>query len=289
MLRAVGVILLVASLSTLGCEKFFTSSERPDTPSIARSFAPVVPADGLVVEKILLERPLGDSFLDRELWEAVQPVGTPETRALLSENGIRVGLLTGILPPQFQTMVATKADVSGTPELMTFNNRKEAVIPTAGPIESCNFDLLGDLAGRSTSVSLKNVRCGVMVRPQAAGEGRVKLWCEPQLQHGSREQRYRPSEDGTQFTTFEEVPTEKYAGLGFEVPLQADECLLIGCIAEQQGRLGVTLFSAEASGNPRQRLLVIRARQVNTNATADLPTITPPGRRPAAAGSTTSR
>jgi hypothetical protein len=278
--RATWAIVLCAVVMGLGCEKFFTSPDRPVTPSIARSLAPAIPADSLIVEYVLLERPIGDVFLDRDLWTSTLPAGSPEIRSLLAENGIRAGILTGMLPTQFQTMLETKADVVDHPHLITFSNRKETVIPTAGPIEACEFDILSDLAGKSESVSLKEARCGVLVRPQSLGEGRVKVWCEPQIQHGSRQDRFRPSEDGTQFTKYEEVPTEKYSAFGFEVTLRPEECLVIGCIADQQETLGAVLFGVEANGHPRQRIVAIRARVVNSSPTADLPAIALPGRRP---------
>lgn len=287
--RAAWACVLCAMVMGLGCEKYFTSTDQPIRPNVVRSMAPALPADSLIVDSILLERPLGDAFLDREIWTAASPVSTPEIRSLLEENGLRVGILSGILPAKFQEILETKADVVAPPNMMTFNNRKEAVIPTAGPFEECKFDLLADLAGKPETISLKQARCGILVRPQVMEEGRVKVWCEPRIQHGDSVLRYRPSEDGTQFTKFEEIPTEKYPALGFEVILKADECLIIGSISEQQGTVGTTLFDVEANGNPRQRLVVIRSRQVNVSATADLPTITPPGRRPIATQSTSSK
>jgi hypothetical protein len=273
---------------SLGCEKYFTSTDQPIRPNVVRSLAPAITADSLIVESILIERPPGDAFLDREIWSSTLPVGTPENRSLLEENGLRAGILTGIMPTQFQTLLDTKADVVN-PQRMIFNNRKDEVIPTAGPNESCNFELLADLAGKPESISLKQTRSGIFIRPQALDEGRVKLWCEPQIQHGDRVIRYRPSEDGIQLTKFEEVPTEKYSTLGFEVILKVDDCLIIGAISEQQETLGTALFGVESNGNLRQRLIVIRARQVNASGTSDLPTITPPGRRPCTGQSTSSR
>ena len=146
--RATWAIVLCAVVMGLGCEKFFTSPDRPVATSIARSLAPAIPPDSLIVESVLLERPIGDVFLDRDLWASTLPVGSPEIRSLLAENGIRAGILTGNLPTQFQTMLDNKADVVAPPLMWTFNNRKEAVIPTAGPIEECTFDMLPDLAGK---------------------------------------------------------------------------------------------------------------------------------------------
>jgi hypothetical protein len=284
--RAACTSVLCALVVSLGCEKYFTSTDQPIRPNVVRSLAPAIPADSLVVDSVIIERPLGDAFLDRELWAYTMPVGTPENRTLLSENGITVGILTGMPPTRFQEFLDTKADVL-KPQRMTFPNRKEAVIPTAGPIEVCKFSLLADLAGKPETISFKQTQCGVLVRPQATDDGRVKLWCEPQLQHGDSEVRFRPSEDGTQLTKFEEIPIEKYPALGVEVHLKADECLVIGCISKRQDSLGTILFGAESNGNLRQRLVVIRTRQMNVSGTADLPIITPPGRRPFAAQNST--
>jgi hypothetical protein len=286
--RSAMAIPLCALLLGVGCESLFTFTDRSVVSSFARSLPPAIPADTLIVESVLVERPIGDPFLDRELWESVLPVGSPEVRSLLAENGIRVGILTGMLPTPFQTMLRDKSETVD-PHLMTFPNRKEAIIPTSGPIELCNFDLLEDLAGKPESVTLKEACCGILVRPQALGEGRVKVWCEPQIQHGSRLELFRTSEDGTQFTKSEEVPTEKYTGLGFDVSLLPDECLVVGCIADQQESLGTTLFEVSAKGNLKQRLLVIRSRVVNCTGTADLPVITPPGRRSSSSPVATGR
>ena len=41
----------------------------------------MLPAEGVYLETVILERPLGDPFLDRDLWASAVPVGrfgTPE-------------------------------------------------------------------------------------------------------------------------------------------------------------------------------------------------------------------
>lgn len=276
--RAIWAIAGCAMVLATGCHTTSPPADRSMAGAIERSLTPGLAVDGLVVEKVLLERPLGDRFLNHDLWESTLCTIPPEMRELLATNGIQVGILTGNLPREFQSILSNPAEAID-PRLFTFNHLKEAVIPTAGPIPDCKLEVLPDLAGKLEAISLKDARCGILVRPQLAGEGKVKLWCEPQIQHGQRQERFKPSEDGTQFTRFEEFPTEKYADLGFEVALRPEECLVIGSIAEARSSLGSTLFEAEAIGNARQRVVVIRARQVNVNPTAELPAIAAPGRR----------
>ncbi len=271
-----GAMLLVVAALT-GCEHLFTRPAGSSTPAVVRSLAPAIAPDGLIVESALLERPLGDSYLDQDLWNDTQPAGTPETRALLTENGMRAGILGGILPTRFQEILENESEVVD-PHGMTFSIRKEAVIPTAGPVDPCEFHVLENLAGKPAPVSLQNARCGILVRPQPAGEGRVKVWCEPLIQHGSSREWLRPTEDGTKFAKHQEVPVEKYSGLGFEVQLRANECLVIGWSAEETDTLGSVLFGVDANGHPHQRVLVIRARQLNTATASELPPIPGPGR-----------
>jgi hypothetical protein len=277
-MRVVGCVVLCAAVAAGGCKKPLTPTDSAATQTVARSLGPTVAPEGLFVESVLLERPVGDAFLDRDLWAAALPVGEPETRTLLAENGLRAGVLTGRLPQKFQDLLNSDADAVD-PHGMTFNSRKEAVIPTAGPTDPCQFALLADLAGKPKPVELKQARCGVLVKPQPADAGRVRVWCEPQIQHGDRRELYRPTEDGTRFTKFEEVPLEKYPAFGFEVTLGPEDCLVIGWSADRPATLGAALFGVEVDNRPRQRVLVIRGRQTSRTASDDLPVIAGPWRR----------
>jgi hypothetical protein len=277
MRRAWWAIVVCAALA--GC---LTRNHRAPVESIARSLAPVAPVEGIYLDSILLERPVGDRFLDRDLWLETLPVGSPEARALLSENGLRAGVLAGTLPQRFQALLGSEADTLNGCRL-TFASRKEEVLPTNGPLERCDFELRSDFAGARSAVALKQARCGVLVRPEASGPEGIKVSCEPQIQHGERQERWRPNSDVTGWVRSEEVPLVRYPELAFDVAIAPNEYLLIGWQADQSNTLGEALFAVEARGQPRQRVLVIRARQVHPGAAApDLPPLGPI-RRPSVA------
>lgn len=241
--------------------------------SVARSLGPIVPADGLYIESVLLERPPGDNLLERELWSTDRAVVPPETAALLTENGLRVAVLRGALPPAFQKLLDSEPDTVN-PHGLTFAGRKDAVLPTAGPIDSCDYAVLADLAGKRTPVSLRQAHAGILVRPEVLPDGRVRVRCEPQVQHGDRREWLRPTADRTQFVMQGEVPTTRYPGLGFDVTLGPNEYLLVGGPAASANTLGSVLFSATADdGRPRQRVLVVRAGRLGDPVPTDLPAI----------------
>jgi hypothetical protein len=269
-MRRAWCLLVLCAAVAVGC--FNTRADVPSGPSVVRSFAPYTPVEGIVLESVLFERPIGDSFLDRDLWKATLPVGSQETRVLLDENGLRAAVLAGNPPQQFQTLLESETEAINARQL-TFAQRNEEVLPTSGPHAKCEFHLLADLAGKRTPVSLEKANCGVWVRPEATNDDRVKITCEPQIQYGQRRELIRPTSDGTGFTKYEEVPLARYPALTFDVPLGRNEFLLIGWHAEQGDTIGAALFGVEANSQPRQRVLVIRARQVNPTTSSDLPPI----------------
>lgn len=277
-MRRAWCAIVVCAATAAGC---LTRAERPSAAAVVRSLAPVVPAEGVYLESVILERPVGDRFLDRDLWADTLPVGTQETRTLLSENGLRAGVLAGSVPQRFQKLLESETEAINGRGL-TFAMRKDEVLPTSGPHERCEFGLLADLAGKRAPVALQQARCGVMVRPEALPDGRVKVWCEPQIQHGERRDWLRPSADGTGFVKFEEIPLARYAVLAFDAPLGRNEYLVIGWQADQPDTLGAALFAVAANGQPRQRVLVVRARQLNPGPASDLPALGPT-RRPSVA------
>jgi hypothetical protein len=253
--RAVGACAVVLAVAVAGCltPAARVDAHRPPTPG---GLPPALP-DGLYVESVLLERPLGDPVLDRELWDGGSVV-PPHVRALLAENGLRAAVLGANPPPAFRRLLESGADAHDGRGL-SFANRREEVIPTAGPTDPCSFAALPTLAGERTRFDLRKARGGVLVRPERAADGRVKVWCEPRVQHGDREDQIRPTADGTGFTVQGEVPVERFPALGFEVVLGPDDYLLIGSPAAAADTLGAALFTADAGGRPRQRVLAIRA------------------------------
>src|SRR5262249_45771787 len=154
----------------------------------------------------------------------------------LSENGLRVSVLAGSVPQRFQTMLESESEAINGRGL-TFASRREEVLPTSGPHEKCEFELLADLAGKRAVVAFAQARCGVRVRPEALPDGRVRIWCEPQIQHGEKREWLRPTADGTGFVKLEEVPLARYSMLAFEGVLGRNEYLLIGWQADQADTL----------------------------------------------------
>ena len=269
--------ILVCALGAATVAGCLSPADRPPT-SVARLLNTAQPTNGIYLESIILERPVGDPFLDRDLWAAALPVGATDTRALLSENGLRAGILAGTLPPKFQTLLESETEaVNGRG--LSFAMRREDVLPTSGPFDRITFKVLTDLASTRAKVTLEQAQGGIQVRPEALPDGRVRVRCEPQVQHGEKREWLRPSADDTGFVKHEEVPLLRYNTLAFDAVLNRDDYLVIGWQADQPSTLGSVLFATDAGGRPRQRVLVVRVRQMNPGRAPDLPALGPPSRR----------
>jgi hypothetical protein len=268
--RTLGAVTLVALAGCLprGGDTLTWGNRRP--PGLNLPAAP-----GAVLVKVaLIDQPLGDPFLDRDLWAAGVSPATPETRALLAENGLRAVVLAGILPERFEQLVRSESAVVN-PQLLTFSNRPSAVIPTRS-VPDCKYTVLADLGGSRADVALANATAGMSVAPKPIAGGRVKVGCEPRVQHGDRQERIRPNGDGTAFTLQGELPVEEYPWLGFEATLGPNDWLAVGGFANQPDTVGGALFRADANGAPRQRVLVLRVGHVRETPPDDLPAIGKP-------------
>lgn len=265
--EAWAVLACAAAAGCLGSAGSLSPSNSPHKASafavggFGNAFGNAIAAErmpGLFVEAILFERPLGDSAIDRVPWSNTAAFLPPRTKTLLEENGLRAAILGGNLPPPFLRLLESKHDAIA-PRRFSFVNRSDEVVPTLGPIEKCQYRVLTAVDGERETVMLKAATAGVLIRPARSADGRVTVYCEPQIQHGEREQQIRLTADGADFQITSEIPTERYSCLGFEAELSAGDYLVLGAPAASMHTLGSALFTVESSVEPRQRILVIRA------------------------------
>ena len=226
---------------------------------------------GVFLETVLYERSVGDSLLDRDLWANESSPLAPKVQALLEENGLRVAVFGGNLPVAVQKLLESTPDAVN-PLGLTFASRSEAVVPTVGPIETCEYRVLADLSGSRDDVKLRTANGGILVKPERMADGRVKVRCEPQMQHGERQDWIRPTTDATGFSVQGEIPLERYPALAFDITLGPGEYLVIGSPATATATLGSAMFGVEAKSESRQRVLVIRAG-IRGEVRTDLPAL----------------
>jgi hypothetical protein len=268
MRRVGGLVLVCAAMA--GCQEGRNEAFLRPKPTVSQAYsaggfgkafgnvAAIDQTPGLYLETVLFERSIGDAIIDRELWQNDAAFLPPRTRTLLDENGLRVAVFGGSLSRPLQKLLESN-DGAVDPQRLTFANRSEVVIATAGTLEKCEYRVLASISGEPEKIEFQKVNCGWLVKPELLADGRIKVRCEPQVQHGERQDWIRPTVDGTGFALHGEVPVERYSSLGFEATLAPGEYLVIGSAADAADSLGSTMFTAEAKDEVHQRVLVIRA------------------------------
>jgi hypothetical protein len=248
--------VLVLAVAAAGC----LTTQQAKKANLLDRLRPAA-GDGPFVEVALIEQPAGDHYLNQRVWSSLdEQVLPPLTRSLLEENGLRVGLVGRVVPAPLQTLLTS-------PRSNISSNRlhrpagQPIVVPVNGPLAECEYEVLAQLDGKPAAVRLENAQFGLAVTPELLPDGRVKLRCEPQVQHGEKRFLPKPNAEGTGWSIQGQRPLEKHAALAFDVTAVANEWVVVGLAGEKDASVGAAYFLADNQGVPVQRLLLMRAGQ----------------------------
>ena len=231
--------------------------------------------DVVQLEVALIEQPVGDPYLMRELWSSAdEQVVAVERRAVLEENGIRVGQIGGITPARFQALL-TSEQTCINPRHIQLRAGNSKVLEIGPPRPLCEFHLRQ--GSERIPVRLTQASCTLSVQPSLTRDGRTRLSFTPVLRHGEAITAARPAEDRSEWRWLHQRPAETYTSLAWEVDLAPNDYLVVGARADRPDSLGYRAFVREDEPVAVQRLLVLRT---NRPAVADSPRATEDGSGP---------
>jgi hypothetical protein len=250
------LLALALAPALAGC--FFRKSEQRASGWLDDMRRAAAPAGTIGLRTVLVERPVGDRYLSHGLWADAHKPLSHEHTTLLARNGVRVGVVSGITPAEFDRLVHSD-HATINPLHRTTQPGAAKVIPVNGPLDRCAYQVQAELLAEPTPADVRAAECGVSVTAHPADGGRVRLVCELQVQHGERQPFLRPTSDGTGFTREDRKPLDAYPTLGWEVTLGPADYLVVGPADEVADTLGRAFFFTGHEDQLRQRVLVIRA------------------------------
>jgi hypothetical protein len=215
--------------------------------------------DVVTLDIALVEQPLFDPYINTELWNLADEQGVPlERKALLADNGLRVGQIGGITPPELQALLESKRSDRCPRRLQTRSGAaKELTLgPPAG---TCRFSLHQDGHEESSDLSLDHAEFSLMVTPTLAKEGQITLRFTPQVRHGDVQNRATPTADHTSLMWQAQRTLRTFSEVSWEVTVPSSEYVVIGARGDKPGTLGAACFIRRDEARPVQRLLVIRS------------------------------
>jgi hypothetical protein len=265
---------LVLPIALGGCVGF--DAERAPA-LLKRSSAYVLPRDYVQMDVALLERPLGETYINKDLWDSIdENVVALEQRPALDDNGFRVGQIVGMPPGGLQGLWQSKRACL-TPRrwmLPTGPAADNAKRPRLllGPVRAESRFLLKQ-DGQNSDVVLYDAQFQLEVEPQLTNDGKIRLRFTPYIEHGERMRTVVVPRERLDFVVQVEKPSKTYPRLAWQLTLAPNEYLVIGTRYELPDTLGYQTFTQEEGPAPMQRLLVIRATRSPDGVETDLPTL----------------
>jgi hypothetical protein len=212
--------------------------------------------------------PVGDLYINQNLWAVADEQVIPaEKRAVMEDNGFRLGQIGGALPPQLQNLVTSKRSCADPRRVQTHSG-STVRIPLGTTMPLCTFGLHDDK--KITPVTLEDADCVLAVTPTLTEDGRTRLQFVPEVHHGHSALLAGPAADRSGWELQQQRPTEHYQALAWEVCVNPGEYLVIGARFERGDTLGHRTF-LRGQPEPCQRLVVLRAGRLQPRAITGAP------------------
>jgi hypothetical protein len=230
-------------------------------------------SDVVQIDVALIERPAGDAYLNGELWQFVdEQVVALERKAVLADNGFRIGQVGGITPAGLQELLTSERSCAN-PRRLRLHAEKPTTLYLGSPLPACQF--LIEKGGEPVSVHLEQADLTLEVVPTLTADGRIRLHFTPQILHGETSLQPRPAPDRSGWMLQEQRPTERYEALGWEVTLAPNEFTVIGGRTDRPHSLGYESFIRTDGPAAVQRLLVLRTTRLVPLTSRDIPPLPP--------------
>jgi hypothetical protein len=228
--------------------------------------------DVIHMEVALLERPLGDRYINGELWEqADERLIGPQRQALMEGSGFRIGLVSGLMTPPDLLALLTSKRCCVNPRGRQVRAGHPTSVKLGPAVPQCRFRIEQD--GRPVDVEFEQAELRLRVVPALMKDGRTTLRCTPQVLHGEMTSVYRPADDHSGWLMDNQRPAEDYTALNWEASLAPSEYLVIGGRYDRPDTLGHQCFVRPDETVPVQRLLVIRSRPQQRQPEASSPAV----------------
>jgi len=220
---------------------------------------PSLPSDAVQLEVAVIERRLGDSYLNREVWTFTdEQVVDLEHKAALGDNGFRVGQVVGMTPSGLQSLLTSeRACIKHRNYLLGEGKTKSLEIGATVP--HCRFSVIQQ--GEPIEVSLEEAEFSLIVQPTLTGDGRTRLHFTPQVEYGEKLRDFRVAPDGSGYVMAINRPYKTFPALGWDVTLAPNQYVIVGGRLEHPHRLGHECFAQPDEPGAMQRLLVIRTNR----------------------------
>jgi len=218
----------------------------------------------------ILERNLGDPFLNHELWQNTdEMIVDLDCKAAVENNGFRVGQIVGMTPGKLLDLLKSKRYCSNPrTRLLASGNTVPLYLSPVLP----RSDFMVQLGKEPHEEALDQARFCLDVKATLTADNKTRLNFTPKVEHGEPMLPFHPDPAEQRWIMRVEKPCKTYAELAWDVVLAPGEFLIIGAILPKERTLGHRSFVQE-DGQPVQRLLVLRTNRAPQGGDSSEPTL----------------
>lgn len=246
-------------LGLVGCIPFQSAYSRRDGLPSLNPFGmrAIGGNDKIVLRYVLLDQPLGDPYLTAKLWSSTLQPLPPETAALLTENGLRVGVFPSNPPAELLALI-DNCDTTMRPHDVTLSNGQEKLLPVNGPIVTSRFREFPQIGSEAILHDLSTAQFGFTVNATRTDDTKLRLSVLPSAQHGVRQGWLRPNRDDTGFSWLDQKKSEQIKSLSWDLKVTPGDFVIIGPTERPVDKVGGAWFVSTETDAPRMRVLVMR-------------------------------
>jgi hypothetical protein len=262
------LVLMLVFAAVAGCN-LTRSDVRQDTIlSRIGGGGQIIEPKRCALKVVTLSRPMGDEAVDAAVWRVADENVTPtELRQVLNANGLRVGLITGDLPPAVESVMTNKQQPHRVEPIdMMLPDRNPTMIKLSDPAPQVS--LLLNLENRAFGKDYHDASGWFRVTPSQEGPTNVALRIAPEIHHGPIRRSFGAAPSTGEFAPLElrQVDGQQedcLRELTVSLTLQPNQVAVIGCRKESKGSLGSFLFTQTEANSDRllQKVLLIWASQ----------------------------
>jgi hypothetical protein len=270
------VALVLTLLAVAGCT-LNKSEVRRDNILTRVGSGQVIEPKRCALQVAFLMRPLRDEALDVSLWNAAdEQVLTVEVRHALEVNGLRIGLITGALPADVESILNASAPEKVDRSQVSLPDGDHTLLSLSESAPTASLLLCSE--NRAYGKDYQDASGWCRVTAKQEGPSGVTLRFVPEIHHGPIQHGFGAVPNGgsmapQRFMVKDGQEEDTLRDLAAMLTLQPGQIAVLGCRPDKQRSLGTFLFTQPEANSDRllQKVLLIWA----SRSTQGLPTLEP--------------
>ncbi len=226
--------------------------------------------DVVQIDFALVEQPVGDRYLNQDLWTLVdeQVVPFERNKGQLEDHGFRIGRIGGS-PPAGLLALLTSEKSCPKPRQTRRHAGDPATVLLGPALPQCKVSV--GAGEHPDLLDLEQAEFALKVLPTLTGDGRTRLQFTPLVEHGKHGMTIGTAADRSGWMLQDQRQKEPFDCLSWEVTLAPNEYLIVGGRLDRPGSPGHVSFIRDTEKPPVQRLLVIRTSRSVPGIAGQLP------------------